>query len=255
MSTEVKRRRLEIEAIVLGYAMSRMDAGYLEYRGISTWKRAFEQAAQALTIRPASLKNLRDEFDPVHGNSRQGWHQRPLRPNRQRVLEDLKDVSDDALMALVDRILVRDEVATAEAIDSLVATPRTAHNVAERLLTGRRAEEHFVANSQTIAGVKTEDLIDCRNAACGFDFGVRLKPTVGIEVKGLKRKAGDVLFTDREWREAKNRLDTYWLVIVGNIESEPTCKFLTNPYKTLKPICSYQVAVAAVWRSRISVAD
>ncbi len=127
--------------------MSRLDSAYLRFRGGRTCRRAFEEAARALSIPPSSLKNLRDEFDPVNSNSRRGWHQRPLRPNRQRVLDDLKDVSDDALMALVDRIIARDEEATAEAIDSMAAATRPAHGVAERLLTGRRAEEYFVAHS------------------------------------------------------------------------------------------------------------
>jgi hypothetical protein len=255
MTSDLKRSRLETEAIVLGYAMSRLDGVYLRYRKVGTWKNAFEEAARALAIRSSSIKNLRDEFDPVHGNQRRGWYQRPLRPNRQRVLDDLKDVSDDALMALVDRIIARDEDATAEAVDSMAVVPRTAHNVAERLLTGRRAEEYFLTHSQSLVGIEADDLVDRRQSACGYDFGVTRLPDVGIEIKGLKNATGEVLFTDREWCEASFRLENYWLVVIGNLDSKPWGKVLRNPHCNLPALCSYQVTVAAVWRAKFSVAS
>jgi hypothetical protein len=254
MTKDLKHSRLDTEAIILGYAMSRLDGRYLRYRGARTWRNAFEEAARALSIRSSSIKNLRDEFDPVHGNQRRDWHQRPLRPNRQRVLDDLKDVSDDALMALADRIIARDEEATAEAVDSMAAVPRTAHNVAERLLTGRRAEEYFLEHSHSLVGIEANELEDRRQSACGYDFGVTRLPEVGIEIKGLKQNTGEVLFTDREWSEANVRLENYWLVVIGNLDSKPRGKVLHNPYRHLPARCSYQVTVAAVWRSRFSVA-
>lgn len=171
------------------------------------------------------------------------------------MLDDLKDVSDDALMALVDRIIARDEEATAEAVDSMAVIPRTAHNVAERLLTGRRAEEYFLAHSMSLVGIEPQRLVDRRQGACGYDFGVTRLPEVGIEVKGLKHVSGDLLFTDRKWSEANTRLENYWLVVIGNLESKPRGKVLRNPHRNLPATCSYQVIVAAVWRSKFSVAS
>ena len=111
---ESSRRRLETVAVVVGYAMSRLDDRYLRSQGVRTWKAAFDRAAKALRVRATSLKNLRDEFDPFHGNSRRGWWDRPLRPNRQRVMGDLSGVSDDALLECVNRVLAGDEPATEE---------------------------------------------------------------------------------------------------------------------------------------------
>jgi hypothetical protein len=59
--------------------------------------------------------------------------------------------------------------------------------------------------------------LDRRQSACGYDFGVVRLPDVGIEIKGLKHNAGEVLFTDREWDEASIRLENYWLVVIGNL--------------------------------------
>jgi hypothetical protein len=39
------RTRLETEALVIGYAMSRLDQGYLSARRCSTWQQAFDEAA------------------------------------------------------------------------------------------------------------------------------------------------------------------------------------------------------------------
>ncbi|HEV8715421.1 MAG TPA: DUF3883 domain-containing protein [Candidatus Binatia bacterium] len=253
MSDQLKRTRLQTEAIVIGYAMSRLDTTYLSTRKCLTWNQVFAEAADALRVRPGSLKNLHDEFDPIHGNPRKGRHKRMLRPNRQRVLDELREVSDDALLELVARILKRDEGATVEAIDSLATVTRVAHNVAERLLTGRRVEEHFLAHSEQIISVQTVDILDFRQAACGFDFGVRGQAEWAIEVKGLKRVRGDIQFTDREWTEAKYRRENYWLVIVGNLAAKPLARVIRDPHAVLKANCAYQASLTAIWRSTVSV--
>ncbi len=247
------RRRLETSALVIGYAMSRLDAGYLAARGFATWRQAYAEAAGALEEASASFKNLRDEFDPIHPNPRRGWHQRPLRPDRQRLLDELQDVSDDALLELVARIVGRDDEATSEAIDSLAVATRVAYNVAERLLTGRRAEEYFLAHTQPLIGVDATDIIDFRQAARGFDFGIRGGRDTAVEVKGLKERRGDIQFTDREWSEAKYRGDDYLLVVVGNLVAEPVARVMPNPHAFLDARCSYQKSVSAVWRSVVDV--
>lgn len=254
MSDTPRATRLETQALVIGYAMSRLDTEYFRYRNVHNWQAAYDEASRALDVRARSIRNLRDEFDPFHNNGRRGWHNRPIHPSRQRVLEDLRDLSDDALMALVDRVLLRDEEATAEAVDSLAAMPRTAQNVAERLLTGRRAEDFFLAHSEALVGVRRTDLVDRRQAACGFDFAVDGRPELGIEVKGLKPIKGDILFTDREWTEARSRRQYYWLVVVGNLQATPRGKVVPDPYRVLRVECSYQVAVVAIWKSKVAVA-
>lgn len=249
-----KTVRLETEALIIGYAMSRLDDEYCKYRKLSSWQAAYEEAALALSVRNLSFRNLRDEFDPFHSNKRLGWHKRRILPSRQRVLEDLREVSDDALKALVDRIILRDEEATAEAVDSLAAVPRTAQNVAERLLTGRRAEEYFLTHCETLVGIKQAELADHRQSACGFDFAVIQVAKIAIEVKGVKAIKGEILFTDREWTEAKHRREHYWLVVIGNLDSSPRGKVVKDPYNVLEASCSYQATLAAMWRSKVSLA-
>lgn len=253
MSDERKRFRIETEAIVVGYAMSRLDREYLEARNCASWEQAFAEASQALSKPSRTFDNLRDEFDPVHPNPRRGWHQRPLRPNRQRVLDELKDVSDDALLELVARILHQDETAIAEAVDSLAVVNRVAHNVAERLLTGRRAEEYFLAHSESLIQVQESAVLDMRQMACGYDFGVVHKPGWAIEIKGLKAAKGGIQFTDREWREAKIRRENYWLIVIGTLETQPTPRIIRDPHAVLPISSTFRQSLTVEWHSQISV--
>ena len=253
MDKHVERARLETEAIVVGYAMSRLDDAYLLARSCGSWREAFAQAGAALRVPPSSLKNLRDEFDPFYANKRAGWHQRPLRPNRLRVLTELQEVSEPALIALVERILARDQDAIVEAVDSLVAPPRLVWNVAERLLTGRRAEEFFLTNSLRVLNIRLEDIIDLRQAARGFDFGAHSLPNLAVEVKGMKGATGGILFTDREWCEARSRRSDYCLVVVGNLASEPVSKVIYDPCSSLEVACQHQQVVSATWHAKVTV--
>ncbi len=253
MTDANKRTRLETKSLLIGYAMSRLDEEYLAQRKLDTWRQAFSEASQALSEPAANFKNLRDEFDPVHQNPRQGWHKRKLRPNRERIMNEFAEVSDDALMEVVSRILQQDEEAIIEAIDALAVVNRVPANVAERLLTGRRAEEYFLQHCFSLIDVHQDSIIDLRQSAGGFDFGVQGNPQKAIEVKGLKPMSGSVLFTDREWLEAKFRQDNYYLIVVGNLISDPVARVICNPYHYLQAICTIQTSVSAVWRSKISV--
>ena len=246
-------RRIEAEALIVGYAMSRLGKAYLETFGHPTWRAAYEQASQVLKVPPTSFKNLRDEFDPYVSSTRRGWHARPMRQNRQAVLEELCEVGEQALLELVRRSLARDLKSIDEVIDLVLEPPKRVHNVAERLLTGRMAEEYFLATSQEIVDVPSEMVRDVRQLACGYDFGVALQPDIAIEVKGLKGESGGILFTDREWTEANVRRVNYWVVIVGNLATMPRARVFKDPLANLDAKCDYVKTATAVWRVHAQV--
>ncbi len=208
----------------------------------------------ALRAPATSFKNLRDEFDPLHDNTRRGWHQRPLRSNRQLVLADFCDASDDALMEFVEAIFRGESEVLTEAVDILSTRPRFAQNVAERLLTGRLAEDYFLKHSQTIVGFDGHEILDLRWSARGYDFGIRSNPEIAIETKGLNSLKGEILFTDREWAEAKTRRTSYWLVVVGNVGTEPSFRVFLDPHATLDVKCRHRTSITASWHSHVSLA-
>jgi hypothetical protein len=248
-----RRELLEVEAIIVAYAMSRLDDVFLQTFSCASWRWAFESLGERLGVRPASLKNLRDEFDPIHPNSRRGWHQRPLRPNRQRVLAQFCDASDQALIEVVRRILGGDELVRSLVAEPIVQARDRIENVAERLRTGRLAEEYFLSHSEALCEVLRRDLIDRRLDACGFDFGVNGQPHLAIEVKGIKGQRGDILFTDHEWQQANRRQADYWLVVVGCLENEPCGNLFRNPADTLRVTCNIRTTTAIAWQSKVTL--
>jgi hypothetical protein len=96
-------------------------------------------------------------------------------------------------------------------------------------------------------------VLDRRDSALGFDFGVTGLPERAIEVKGLKGHSGAIQFTDREWSEAKVRGVDYWLVVVGNLTATPIFGLWKDPQRALSVQCRYQRSVAALWTSRVAL--
>lgn len=244
---------LEIEEIIVAYAMSRLDTEFLRRMSFPTWREAYARLGEQLEVRPTSLKNLRDEFDPIHPNARRGWL-RELRQNRQAVLALFCNASDEALMEVVRGILGGDNQVRSLVAEPILQSRDRIENVAERLRTGRLAEEYFLNNSDAMCGIPRANLVDCRTDACGFDFGVVRQPKLAIEVKGLKRSRGDILFTDHEWRQANRRKANYWLVVVGCLESAPSGKVIRNPAAEIQVTCSMRTTTAICWQSTVSVA-
>jgi hypothetical protein len=166
---------------------------------------------------------------------------------------DLSEMSDDALRECVSRVLGGDEIATEELVDSLVETRPPAHNVAERLFTGRRAENLFLENCESWIGIPRTKVIDRRDSALGFDFAVTGVPQRAIEIKGLRGHAGAIQFTDREWSEARIRRTDYWLIVVGNVTAKPVFGLWKDPQHALAAQCRYQRSVSAFWTSRVTL--
>jgi hypothetical protein len=251
--TQRSRKLIEIDAIIVAYAMSRLDVDFLKRFSYKSWQEAFKDTGACLGIRPASMKNLRDEFDPIHPNSRMGWHKRPLRPNRQRVLGEFCEASDEAVSELVSRLLRGDKE-----VEDLVSRPIAAsrarvENVAERLRTGRLAEEYFLANSERICGFSPNELVDCRQEARGFDFGVKRESRLAIEVKGLKLTRGQILFTDHEWQQAIRRQEHYWLVVVGSLERQPRGMLIKHPSSSIRVVSSVRQSTVLSWNASVAL--
>jgi hypothetical protein len=226
MATRSRKSLLETSAIIVGYAMSRLDRAYLDARHLKSWKEAFAQA----------------------------WKDRDMRTSRKRVMGELCEISDAALLEMIDGILRHDAEAVQQIVSPLSRPTERFHNIAERLRTGRLAEIFFRENCQKIAGVRANTLLDHRELFRGYDFGVHGRPAVAIEVKGIKHSRGGILFTDREWTEAAARRANYWLVVVGNVDSSPVARLITDPTATLNAKCQCQTTITASWSATVAVA-
>jgi len=87
--------------MISGYYLSRCDERAYQSLGFENKTATHIELARAFGIKPASVRNWRDEFDPVHENPRRGWDKREMAPSRVRVVEALGDVSDDDLLQLL----------------------------------------------------------------------------------------------------------------------------------------------------------
>ena len=78
--------RSHVLGMVCGYYLSRFDVAAYQRLGHGSQRATHDALAAALDVQSASIKNWRDEFDPVHDNDRQGWHRREMAPSRKRAI-------------------------------------------------------------------------------------------------------------------------------------------------------------------------
>lgn len=92
-------------ALIVSYYLSRFDTLALERLGYSKWNQAIADIGKILNINPNTIKNMRDDFDPLHPNKRVGWYQRELRPSRKKIKDKYENYTEEELTKIVKDIL------------------------------------------------------------------------------------------------------------------------------------------------------
>jgi hypothetical protein len=222
-------------ALYVSYYLSRFNDQALLNLGYSTWNNAFDDIADKLKVNRHSVKNWRDEFDPLFEH-RAGWHQRPMIPSRIRVVQALENLDEFQIREIVQDIIsgnIQNDREELEQLLNVVITDDNKNSTSKfvvRAPTGRAAEEYFIKyfleNKKPIDG----NLIDCRDLGVGYDFRIESGDKINfIEVKGLSAFSGGVLFTHKEWTVAQKENDYYFLCVVSNINENPQVIFIQNP--------------------------
>ena len=245
-------------AMVVAFYLSKFGEEGLENLGYRSYRHAFEEIGRALHVKPNSVKNWRDEFDPYYDNKRKGWYQRGIRPSRQRVMLAFDDLSESALRAVVIDIIkpearpkIETELdSTLKEIRDLESKRRMRRNVefTPRGPTGRMAEEFFI--SRFIAGLTPfqGNLTDRRDEGVGYDFEI-INETghTLVEVKGMAKQTGSITFTDKEWRIANEAQHNYFLGLVIQVLESPRIGFVQNPAQSLTPVYHAYTTVTVNW--------
>jgi hypothetical protein len=221
--------------IVCGLFLSKFDQAGLKYLGFESFTEAFNALGYSLKAKPASIKNYRDELDPLFPNQRKGWHKRPLREHCRRVLDRYSKASIAVLGALVQSFLLPETAAESlpEVTHILSAHIAETHkSFAQRLITGKAAEQYFVSHYAGMKEFANLVLTDTTAWGCGFDF--KLSPLSGdsyvaVEVKGLRSKCGQVQMTELEHDVAGALGGRYFLVLVRNFAEQPFHTLFENP--------------------------
>ncbi len=232
-------------ALVVAYYLSRYDKAAYDQLGYRTKTGAHEEIGRILGVNPNSVKNMRDEFDPLHDNTRAGWHQRGLRPSRKKVFEAFGDMSEMELHDVVVEILKGKNPSFVEnlgQITEMVTRENEQKNsnkqpvFAVRGPTGRKAEEFFMEYHGNTGLPVEGHLADMRDMGCGYDFEISSKnQTVMVEVKGLDGHNGGISFTSKEWETARKNGESYFLAVIRNISDKPDIQIIRNPAHNLSP--------------------
>lgn len=220
---------LREKPILVGLYLSKFNSDGLRALGFDSFVEAFNVIGLALGVRPASVKNYRDEFDPLFSNSRKGWHKRPTRDYCRAVYDAFAGLNLEDFTNLLKRVIYsdRDLGALVEEVERKQGDDRS---FAKRLITGQAAEQYFKSKYKEIGLFKDFDLEDTTQLGCGFDFKL-FSPKVfyGIEVKGLSEPSGSVALTNKEHSVASILKERFFLFVVKNFKEHPFHELYPDP--------------------------
>lgn len=227
--------------LYVSYYLARFNEIAYENLGYGNMHETHERIGKILSVPTNTVKNWRDEFDPLFGH-RVGWYQRPMNPSRVKVAEALEELGEISIRAIVRDILIGNVQKNKDEFDLLISITNKeiiSFNNADNIQTtptSKAAKDFFLstfyANHTPFEGV----LSDYRNLEVGFDFKIEnMEREIFVIAKGLSGETGSVLFSNKEWQLANDKKDKYYLCVIKNIATEPTLQFICNPAKELNP--------------------
>lgn len=217
--------------ILAGLYLSKYDKAGLKKLGFKSFVEAFNVLGYAMGGRPATVKNYRDEFDPLLPNPRSGWHKRPRKEYCLRVLEEFKDLDFDTFTALIESFVGYDENALSVS-ESKEEKKDGASFFAKRLITGLAAEHYFEAIQPKLPEFKDYTLENTTRLGCGYDFRLARKSDdkfLAVEVKGLQDRTGSLALTPKEYDVASSLSERFFLFVVKNFREAPVHDIYRNP--------------------------
>ncbi len=192
---------------------------------------AFNVFGYALGSKPASIKNYRDEFDPLFPNRRKGWHKRQIREYCLRVFEEYKSLDLESFTGLVKSFVGYDENVWSE-VQAKGEKDDGESYFAKRLITGLAAEQYFESVQPSLPEFKGYAIENTTRLGCGYDFRLRIetrKDFLVVEVKGLKERIGSLSLTPKEHDVAMALKDRFFLFVVKNFQEAPFHEIFQNP--------------------------
>lgn len=236
--------------ILSGLFFSKYDAAGLSELDFKTFKEAFNVIGYALGARPASIKNYRDEFDPIFSKTRRGWHKRQRRDYCLEIAKKYKGM-DMQTMADILRSFFPEETLLEYADKNRGIENATTFS--KRLATGLAAEQYFQSHAGDIDEFRFYDVEETTKHGCGYDF--RLWPSSGnlytvVEVKGIMETNGTINLTEKEYNVAQYMKERYVLFIVKNFKENPFHEMYRNPINNMRFDKQESVIIQTTWRTR-----
>lgn len=230
--SDTRRISTREKLILAGLYLSKYDATGLMKLGFESFREAFNVIGFALGSKPASIKNYRDEFDPLFPNKRMGWHKRKIRDYCLAVFEQYKGLDFETFTGLVKSFFGYDE-----SLESGIVSPEQRvdgeSSFAQRLITGLAAERYFESIHSELPEFHGYLLEDTTRFGCGYDFRLRTNADdedfLAVEVKGLKEQRGSLSMTPKEYDVASALRDRFFLFVVRNFRESPSHEIFKNP--------------------------
>ena len=217
-------------SVLTGLYLSKFDLEGLDQLGFNAFTEAFNILGHALGVRPASVKNYRDEFDPLFPNDRRGWHKRPMREYCKAIYDEFGELTIGPFTSLLKEAIYKEH-----SVDYLMETiaekqGTIGEGYAKRLLTGQAAEQYFKSKYKDIDVFRGLDTEDTTCLGCGFDFRMVAPETFyAVEVKGLSEATGSMTLTDKEHTVGGILGSLYFLFGVRNFKEEPFHEIYRDP--------------------------
>lgn len=221
------------QLILAGLYLSKYDSIGLKKLGFGSFAEAFNVIGYAMGARPASIKNYRDEFDPLFPNRRKGWHNRPVRDYCFKVFENYKDLDLESFTGLIESFVGYDENAWSQAQEKGEGEGEGSDSCfAKRLITGLAAEQYFESIQPTVPEFKDYLVENTTRLGCGYDFRLRTETQgefLAVEVKGLRERIGTLSLTPKEHELAAKLRDRFFLFVVKNFQESPFHEIFPDP--------------------------
>jgi hypothetical protein len=174
-----------------------------------------------------------DLFDPYFENRRKGWWKK-AETYRHRVIllnslfgsENLKEYAD------VIKLFLHDNYDTKVSFEKIKPITKTRFKKLQQ--TGLDAEQYFILHFNEIEIFNKGTITDARLYGDGYDFQIDVKGKSFLaEIKGIKQEKGRFRLTENEYKKANEYKTDYFIVLVMNLESNPTFKIINNPLESL----------------------
>jgi len=241
--------------ILAGLFLAKFDREGLAVLGFATFKEAYNTIAFGLGSSPASVKNYRDELDPLFPNPRRGWAHRELRPHCRQAFDQYGHLGLHELGRIVRSGLSGN--GGLEEIGDEVEGPGWSASFAKRLQTGLAAETYFSSQAHSLPDFREYELTDTTRLGCGFDFRLTKTgaPFLAVEVKGLRQATGTILLTDKEYRTADILRGRYFLFVVRGFAETPHHIVFRDPIHSALPLVPHTVMRRErTWQATLSKA-
>lgn len=234
MSSNSKHNNYEILNLI-GYGLAKFDREFVAQFNVGSKAEFYEKIVSlgvAETV--GTVKNRQDLFDPFFDNSRKGWWQKG---NAYIHRKEYIDVLFGDLTAEMFTNIVQIYLAEHFGADliPLAVSPIIKSRYKQLQETGLEAELFFNAHYRAIPEFANGELEDARLYGDGYDFQVAVGAQNYLaEIKGVRKVAGSIRLTQKEFLQAQFYQKQYVIVVVSSLEEMPKMTPIFDPILTLE---------------------